>query len=370
MFDVWSEFLSDATHTRNAAMMNIGIVGAGIVGRLLAYQLLKLNFQVTLFDVNGFAAANTSMAAAGLLSVISELEKSDPIIYALGLKALQLWPAIIQELDPSIFFQQRGSLAIAAKQDQAELEIFVQKISRAISLNLELINQDGIIALEPQLSKFQSGYFLSSEGNLDNQTLMKSLEHYLLNSPKFNLQTRLITKIKPYTVEVNHKQQKFDWIFDCRGVNAKDLFSQLRGVRGEVLWLHAPQVQISRPIRLLNSRYSLYIAPRPNSLYIVGATEIEQEDYSEISVRSALELLSSCYFVHSGFAEARIINTITHCRPVLQNSLPQMLLAPGLIAINGLYRFGYLIAPALIEDVLKYLISGVDAIHFKSLWSI
>lgn len=335
--------------------MNIAIVGAGILGRLLAYQLIRKNFQITLFDAYGFEARNTSMAAAGLLSVISELEKSDASIYELGIRSLQLWPSIIDEVDASIFFQQRGSIVVAAKQDQAELDLFIKKISTQVVLENMIINQHELTVLEPELSKFHCGCFLKEEGNLDNQALMKGLEKYLLNSRKFNIVKEWITKIQPHLIETNNSSQRFDCVFDCRGVAAKDSFTHLRGVRGEVIWLHAPQVNINRPVRLLSSRYALYIAPRPNSLYIVGASEIEQEDYSEISVRTALELLTASYFVHPGFAEARIIKTMTQCRPVLSSSLPQICYQDGLIAVNGLYRFGFLIAPAIVSDLLKFL---------------
>ncbi len=161
---------------------------------------------------------------------------------------------------------------------------------------------------------------------------------------------------------------KFDMVFDCRGLGGKAHFPELRGVRGELFWLHAPNVHIHRPVRLLNPRYSLYIAPRPNATYIVGASEIESEDKSPISARTLLELLSSACYLHSGFAEARLMKTMTHLRPTLADNLPKIKHMPQLIAINGLYRHGFLIAPAIVEDVLRYLHAGSRACHHPTLW--
>jgi glycine oxidase len=133
----------------------------------------------------------------------------------------------------------------------------------------------------------------------------------------------------------------------------------LRGVRGEVIRVHAPEVSLSRPTRLVHPRYPIYIAPKPEHLFVIGATEIESDDMSNASVRSTLELLSAAYSVHSGFAEARIVEIAAQCRPTLPDNLPAVRLpAPGVMQINGLYRHGFMIAPALLDIALELLATG------------
>jgi glycine oxidase len=104
---------------------------------------------------------------------------------------------------------------------------------------------------------------------------------------------------------------------------------------------------------MLHPRYKIYIVPRPNNRYIIGATEIESEDKSPMSVRSSLELLSAVYSVHSGFAEARVVKSVTNCRPTLKDNLPSIEYHDKLTRINGLYRHGYLLAPAIVEEALS-----------------
>ena len=110
----------------------------------------------------------------------------------------------------------------------------------------------------------------------------------------------------------------------------------------------------------MHPRYRIYIVPRPNHRYVVGATEIESEDQSNMSVRSSLELLSAVYSVHPGFGEARIANTLTNCRPALGDNLPRIETETGLTRINGLYRHGYLLAPATVETALQKAGFGSD----------
>ena len=127
----------------------------------------------------------------------------------------------------------------------------------------------------------------------------------------------------------------------------------LRGVRGEVLWLHAPGVRLHRPLRLLHPRHRVYLVPRSGNRIVVGASEIESEDRSPISLRSTVELLAAAHSVIPELAEARIIHSETNLRPALPDNLPLMEISNGITRINGLFRHGWLIAPALLEQVLE-----------------
>jgi glycine oxidase len=69
-----------------------------------------------------------------------------------------------------------------------------------------------------------------------------------------------------------------------------------------------------------------------------------------------MELLSAAYTVHSGFAEARILEALTQCRPTLKNNLPAIRITEkGVIEINGLYRHGFMIAPAIVDCAIELL---------------
>ena len=139
----------------------------------------------------------------------------------------------------------------------------------------------------------------------------------------------------------------FDLAVDCRGMGAQPDLSELRGVRGEVIYLEAPEVNLSRPVRLMHPRYPIYIVPRPGNQYVIGASQIESEDRGPITLRSTMELLSAAYALHTGFAEARIIGTYTNCRPAFPDNLPRIMVDDGRIRINGLYRHGFLLAPVV-----------------------
>ncbi|MBS0289556.1 MAG: FAD-dependent oxidoreductase [Proteobacteria bacterium] len=349
--------------------MKAGIAGAGIMGRLLALSLFNKGWDVTLFDKS--QANNCSMTAAGLLTPISELEKSEFIIFQLGTQAIcQHWPNILAQLNNNqIYFQQNGTLVLAHPRDRTELSRFIQLIDTKVQYKniYRPLNQAQINEIEPALLSFQHGYYFPSEARIDNQTLLKALENYFEKRITF-IKNSHIYDVKPHKICLKDSTHTFDMVFDCRGLGAMSTFKNLRSVRGEIIWLHAPEIFITRTVRFLHPRYGLYIAPRLNQIYLIGASEIESDDLSPISVRSTLELLTAAYCVHRGFAEARIIKTQAHCRPTLKDNLPKIRYSKGLIAVNGLYRHGFLIAPTLANEIIIWLQDGISNVCYPQLW--
>jgi glycine oxidase len=62
--------------------------------------------------------------------------------------------------------------------------------------------------------------------------------------------------------------------------------------------------------------------------------------------------------VHPAFAEARIVEFGAGLRPAYPDNLPRIMAGNDKIAVNGLYRHGFLLAPALAELTLAYVQRG------------
>lgn len=346
--------------------MNIVILGAGLMGRLLACQLARAGHSLELFDAGGPEALNSAArAAAAMLAPLAESAITETSVVEMGVHALKRWPELIAQLDEPVFFQQEGTLVLWHRQDAADADRFSRQMD-ATNLALpqlpkaQRLDAQGIAQLEPSMgSRFAQGLYLPGEGQLDNHQLLAVMLHQLQSQGvKLNWDSpRAPGDFSP------GKPGQPDWVFDCRGVGARAQWPALRGVRGEVITLLAPEVKLSRPTRLIHPRYPIYIAPKGDGIFVIGATEIESDDLSEISVRSTLELLSAAYSVDSGFAEGRIVDLVTQCRPALPNNLPSIrLLGERVMQINGLYRHGYLIAPAMLDVVMELFDTGSSAL--------
>jgi len=338
-------------------IMNIAIAGVGLVGRVLALNLLQRGHAVTLFDEDkAYGDKAAGMTAAGMLAVFAELETAESAIFEHGKRSIVLWPSLLAQLDISDAYQLEGSIITAHPQDFSELDHFIETLQAKVeeASNIQLLDNAGIVALEPDLEQHSKAFYIPHEGQVDAQRFMKTSSDYLLSHPAVTWhENTKVDAVKSGVISFKDKNESYDWVFDSRGLGASEQVKDLRGVRGEVFWLDAPEVNITRPTRMLHPRYKIYIVPRPNNRYIIGATEIESEDKSPMSVRSSLELLSAVYAVHSGFAEARIVNMLTNCRPTLKDNLPNIEQEDKLTRINGLYRHGYLLAPAVVEQALN-----------------
>jgi len=337
--------------------MNIGIAGVGLVGRVLALNLLRLGHTLTLFDEDTAYGDNAAgMTAAGMLAVFAELESAESVIFDHGNRSIALWPDLLEQIGILDAYQQKGSIITAHPQDYSELDHFIATLKSKVkeASAIELLDRRALTQLEPDLEQHTKAFFIPQEGQVDAQQFMKVSSDYLLSHKDVTwYQETKVLDISSGAISLGNKVKNFDWVFDTRGLGAQDKIDDLRGVRGEVLWLDAPEVNITRPTRMLHPRYKIYIVPRANNRYVIGATEIESEDKSPVSVRSTLELLSAVYSMHSGFAEARIVKMLTNCRPTLRDNLPRIEQTEKLTRINGLYRHGYLLAPAIVEKSLN-----------------
>ncbi|HCM05609.1 MAG TPA: hypothetical protein DIC30_06320 [Oceanospirillales bacterium] len=381
---------------RNAGK-KIAILGGGLCGRLLAWRIASIssmetvdngiiedigikNIELHVFEKGSLNPnLNTTdkasaFTAAAMLSPSSELVSSELEIFQLGQRSLTLWPKWLKQINGQQYFHQRGSLVIAHPNDLAELRQFekdlrfkLQQLStkqpstkQIKTSQYQLIqSQQQLNVLEPNLGNhFQQGLFLQDEAHIDHHPVLnKLIEEAQVLDVQFH-------QHQPMDID-DPKLSDFDLIFDCRGFGSKQSSNdqaQIRGVRGEVIWLESKEITLTRPIRIMHPRYKLYLVPKPNNQFMIGATEIESEDQSPISLRSSMELMSALYAINPAFSEARILYQDQNLRPAYFDNLPKIQQSESkrqqpVISINGLYRHGYLIGPALIEQAIEKVFS-------------
>lgn len=354
------------------ASKTAAVVGAGVLGRIVALRLAEAGWKVTVIDRDTERGEKScSWTGAGMLSPYCEREAAEKIITDIGLDSLDRWPGLLERLARPVFYREMGSLVVAHAGDRDELERLRRRV---LDRNLrpdamkELRGAD-IRELEPELSdKFNFGLSFPFERHIDNRDLMAALLESLRARGVECLFDAKFQSLEKGRVQISNHWRTYDWVVDCRGMGAAEELKDLRGVRGELFYLHAPDVNLNRPTRLMHPRYSIYIVPRADHVYVLGATMIESDDMSPISVRSSLELLSAAYSVHTGFAEARVLESSVNLRPAFPDNHPRFYVAPGLLRINGLFRHGFLISPTLAEFALAYLERGEKLPMSEKFW--
>jgi len=315
----------------------VSIIGAGVAGAWQALLFAQAGHDVTLHERSDEAMMlSTSHWAGGMLAPYCEAEAAEPIISRLGLQALDLWR---RELPDTPF---NGSLVVAHRRDRNDFERFAK-----LTTGHRRLDATALAELEPSLEgRFRDGLYFAAEGHVEPRRVLPKLHQRIIaagGTIKFN------SEPAPDDIE--------GIVIDCRGIAARDVEPELRGVKGELILIESSEVSLARPVRLIHPRWPLYVIPRDDHLFMLGATSIEAEDWG-VSVRSALELLGAAYAVHPAFAEARIVEFGSGLRPAYPDNLPRISIDNNRIRVNGLYRHGFLIAPALAELTLAYVDHG------------
>lgn len=316
------------------AKPSVIVVGAGIAGLACAIELAELGFRVEVVE-RGRALGDgaCSWRAGGMLAPWCERATTDAKIAELGASSIAWWA----ERFPGTV--RRGSLVVAQARDMPDLVHFAARTG-----HFEWIEAARIAELEPDLAgRFRRALFFPDEAHLDPRRALPALADSL---------KRLGVPIL-FGVDFSPATARADLVVDCRGLSARDALPELRGVRGEMLLVHARDVSLSRPVRMLHPRIPLYIVPRGGGVFMIGATMIESETLGGASVRSTMELLNAAYALNPAFGEAEILEINVDLRPAFPDNLPAVRRAPRTFYVNGLFRHGFLLAPALAKQVAE-----------------
>jgi len=319
--------------------MKIRVIGAGVAGLTVAHEFARAGCAVDVIERAAAPGLGCSYVAGGMLAPWCEAESAEPLVVSYGIEALTYWTREVPVA------HSQGSLVVAPARDRPDLTRFARRTSAYVTY-------DGaaIAALEPDLEgRFDRALFFSQEAHLDPRAAIAKLREQL--AARDNVAFR-------FGCDADTVNEAADWIVDCRGFDARDQLQDLRGVRGEMLMLRTQEISLSRPVRLLHPRYPVYIVPRGDGRFMVGATMIESGQGGTMTARSALELLSAACTVHPAFGEAEIIEMGANVRPAFADNLPRLRRNGRTLFVNGLFRHGFLLAPALARRAVDVVLKG------------
>lgn len=316
--------------------MRILIKGAGVAGLAVARELASRGFAVEVAERAASIGAGASWLAGGMLAPWCEREGADERVLTEGVAAADWW----NEAVPGLVVRE-GTLVVAQPRDAGELGRFASRTS-----GYEWLGEDGVAELEPALAgRFRKGLFFREEAHLDPRRSLQALRRSLLDEGvRFH-----------FNGSEDCPERDFEEVVDCTGSAGIGRLENLRGVRGEMLHLETEELTLSRPVRLLHPRHPIYVVPRGAGRFMVGATTIESDADRSPTARSLMELLNAAYALHPAFGEAGVVEIGAGIRPAFPDNFPRVLRAGRVLHVNGLYRHGFLLAPAMARRVAAEL---------------
>ncbi len=324
--------------------MKVRILGAGVAGLVLASDLAALGARIEVVERSATLGVEAcAWCAGGMLAPWCEGESAEAFVVEQGIKALDWW----REHSPS--YVQNGTLVLAGHRDRGELTRFAR-----MSQHHQTCDDREVAALEPDLAgRFEAGLYFPEEARVDPRLALQQLADRLVaggHSLQFG-----------HAMTPDEAGKDVDLVFDCRGFAARDRVSGLRGVRGEMLIVRCPGVTLTRTVRLLHPRWPLYIVPRAEHVFMLGATMIESDHAGPVTLRSAGEMIEAAQALHPAFNESEILELRADVRPAFADNLPRVERRGKIISINGLYRHGFLLSPWCASEAVRLAGLGATA---------
>ncbi len=352
------------------------VVGAGIAGLSLARELAKLKRRVVLLEKEE-EGGKASRAAAGILDPCSEAREESPML-ELGLKAIQDYPAFLQELGKKAFdeveFKKTGLLYLAfSSEDEKFLkERFAWQKRRG--LPVESLTEQEVRKIEPEVTKRTRSGILFPEIPKLNARKLTALLFDACRSR--GVEIRTITKEISVWVEkdkvrgVESSEGRFEapqvvlaagsWtaLEPPLGIKIK-----MGPVRGQILILRCPPSLC--PERILHTVRYAYIVPWPENRLLVGST-LESVGYDErVTPDAERDILNRASEMIEELPTFPIEASWSGLRPFAEGGRP--FIGPtrieGLFLATGYYRSGILVGPL----VGKLLAEGLETNRFSPL---
>ncbi|TMN20744.1 glycine oxidase ThiO [Lentibacillus cibarius] len=345
------------------------IVGGGVMGSSIAYQLSKRNMQVLIIEKDGMAK-KASSAAAGMLGAQSELE-GDHQLFPLAQQSRAMFPVVAEELKSlsgiDIELKQTGILKVAQTEDELTHLKSVAALQRSMGQEAEWLSAEKIRMKEPELSAAAlGGFYIPNDGQVSAPLLSKAfaqsaavlgtdmLEYTKVDS--FIRKDNRIIGVKTtagtyYAEEIVVAGGAWSSHILQKAGESLDVYP----VKGECFAVQHDQQMISSSIFLTNG----YIVPKSGGRLIIGATQKPGDFDQTVHLHGLSGLIANATNMIPALKEAKWENAWAGIRPQTGDDLPYIGRCPhvnGLSVAAGHFRNGILLSPItgiLVADLLE-----------------
>ncbi|MDX1510304.1 MAG: glycine oxidase ThiO [Nitriliruptorales bacterium] len=352
--------------TAHGADRDVVVVGGGIIGRAVAWQLALAGCDVELFDPDPSRAA--SLVAAGMLAPMTEATPEEGYLAALGMASAARWPAFSEKLEDaagrSVNFRSNGTLYVAADLDGlADLEVFGGRLS-TMGLEVEWLTGARCREREPLLvPTVRGGLFAAGDHVVEPREVVAALTVAMERAGVTETRQPVRELADDGVALADGSLRRAGHVVLAVGAWSGRLFDlPVHPVRGETLHLartdHHPGLVGN--VRAVIDGQPVYLAPRGDGRLVVGSTMDERGFDLRTRVGPVRELLERARAIVPAIDEMELAEIAVGLRPGTPDNGPLIgEIRPGVIAATGHHRNGILLAP-ITTDAVVAIVTGGD----------
>ncbi|MBO8164568.1 MAG: glycine oxidase ThiO [Brevibacillus sp.] len=344
------------------------VIGGGIIGLSLAYELAGRGLSVTVLE-QGDWGGQASVAAAGILGPLQEFDQPGPL-FDLGLASLALYPEWVAELrevtgiDPQLVLD--GILRVAM--DEREQAAFWERYGwqQAKGCQVQWLENSQLKRMEPNLSgDAKAAIYSPAEGHVNSRMLLKALTA-ACQIRGVRLESGVVATApvlrgqRVIGVESSVGMYQAEHTIIAAGAwtgligRWLSLTLPIRPVRGQVAAVSSEEIPLKRVIFGTNG----YIVPKKDGRVIVGATEDEAGFRLGVTLAGLARVLQGVRLYVPALGQAAFLDAWSGLRPATADGLP--LLGPlpgweGIAVASGHFRNGILLSPVTAKRMADYL---------------
>jgi glycine oxidase len=354
-----------------AGPRDIVVVGAGVVGCAVAYELARRGASVELVDDRP-AGSGATQASAGMLAPFLEAREPGPLLdlTARGLARYDEFVArVMADSGGAVKYQRTGTLEVALDSSSVNGLLAMIETLRERGVRAEWYDAAALRELEPAISPIaRGGLLIPDHGAVSASELTRAL---VIGARRHGAQViergrarRIVARDGEVRVETERGSLTADAVviaagswsgqIEIDGARARVPVTPIRGQLLHLTWADDP------PSRVLWSE-RCYVVPWSDQTVLVGAT-VEDAGFDERTTVEGVRLLldASCELLpsscHATFTAARV-----GLRPKTPDFLPVIgwsSASPSVMYATGHYRNGVLLAPLTAELVADAMLDG------------
>lgn len=208
-------------------MHDIIIIGAGVIGGLIARELAKYELDVLILEkdndvANGTTAANSAIVHSGYDPKPGSKKAT------FNVKSVPMFKKLCADLD--VEFKRIGSLTVAQSKEELPLLEDLKKRALANGVEVKILTKSEVMRLEPNLQDHIEGALFAPTAGIVNpfELTANAIENALDNGVSLELNAKVVAISKEedhFIVKTVNKEYKTKLIINAAGVYADNIIN-------------------------------------------------------------------------------------------------------------------------------------------------